>query len=77
LPATGSLRGGQQPGVAAVAGDDFEVTPAHADWRPAMRSSTAIHNEIQEGVAGFTDGEAQSGDITLVVLEFRGSTADH
>ncbi len=30
-----------------------------------------IHDAIQEAVAGFTDGAAQSDDITVVVLEFR------
>jgi serine phosphatase RsbU (regulator of sigma subunit) len=35
-------------------------------------SCSAIHDAIQEGVAAFTEGAAQSDDITVVVLEFRG-----
>jgi serine phosphatase RsbU (regulator of sigma subunit) len=50
----------------------LEIAKAHA-----TKSCTAIHDAIQEGVAGFTEGVAQSDDITLVVLEFCGSTADH
>jgi serine phosphatase RsbU (regulator of sigma subunit)/pSer/pThr/pTyr-binding forkhead associated (FHA) protein len=34
----------------------------------------SIHDAIQEAVAGFTEGAAQSDDITVLVLEFRGST---
>lgn len=50
----------------------LEIVKAHA-----AGSYTAIHDAIQEGVAGFTEGVPQSDDITLVVLEFRGSTAGH
>lgn len=32
----------------------------------------AIHEAIQEGVATFTEGAAQSDDITVVVVEYRG-----
>jgi serine phosphatase RsbU (regulator of sigma subunit)/pSer/pThr/pTyr-binding forkhead associated (FHA) protein len=45
-----------------------EVVEAHAG-----DSSGAIHDAIQEAVAAFTEGAAQSDDITLVVLEFRGT----
>jgi serine phosphatase RsbU (regulator of sigma subunit) len=45
-----------------------EVVEAHAG-----DSCGAIHDAIQEAVAGFTEGAAQSDDITLVVLEFRGA----
>ena len=50
----------------------LEIAQAHA-----TESCTAIHDAIQEGVAVFTEGVAQSDDITLVVLEFCGSTAVH
>ena len=33
---------------------------------------TAIHDAIQESVAAFTEGAAQSDDITVLVLEFQG-----
>ena len=39
----------------------------------AGESCTAIHNAVQEAVAAFTEGAPQSDDITLVVLEFRGT----
>jgi serine phosphatase RsbU (regulator of sigma subunit)/pSer/pThr/pTyr-binding forkhead associated (FHA) protein len=39
----------------------------------AAQSCAAIHDAIQEAVATFTEGAPQSDDITLVVLEFRGS----
>jgi serine phosphatase RsbU (regulator of sigma subunit)/pSer/pThr/pTyr-binding forkhead associated (FHA) protein len=45
-----------------------EVVEAHAG-----RSCAAIHDAIQEAVAGFTEGAPQSDDITLVVLEFGGT----
>jgi serine phosphatase RsbU (regulator of sigma subunit) len=48
----------------------LEIAKAHA-----TESCTAIHDAIQEGVAGFTEGVAQSDDITLVVLEFCGAMA--
>jgi serine phosphatase RsbU (regulator of sigma subunit)/pSer/pThr/pTyr-binding forkhead associated (FHA) protein len=35
-------------------------------------SSAEIHDRIQEAVAAFTEGAAQSDDITVLVLEFRG-----
>jgi serine phosphatase RsbU (regulator of sigma subunit) len=44
------------------------VVEAHAG-----DSCTAIHDAIQDAVAGFTEGAAQSDDITLVVLEFYGT----
>ena len=36
----------------------------------AANSCQAIHDAIQEGVAAFTEGAAQSDDITVVVLDF-------
>ena len=45
-----------------------EVVEAHAG-----DSCTAIHDAIQEAVAAFTEGAAQSDDITVVVLEFYGT----
>jgi serine phosphatase RsbU (regulator of sigma subunit)/pSer/pThr/pTyr-binding forkhead associated (FHA) protein len=45
-----------------------EVVEAHAGG-----SCGAIHEAIQEAVAAFTEGAAQSDDITLVVLEFCGT----
>ena len=45
-----------------------EVVEAHAG-----DSCAAIHDAIQDAVAAFTEGAAQSDDITLVVLEFRGA----
>jgi serine phosphatase RsbU (regulator of sigma subunit)/pSer/pThr/pTyr-binding forkhead associated (FHA) protein len=45
-----------------------EITTRHA-----AESCTAIHDAIQEAVAAFTEGTAQSDDITVVVLEFRGN----
>jgi serine phosphatase RsbU (regulator of sigma subunit) len=44
------------------------VVEAHA-----ADSCAAIHDAIQDAVAAFTEGAAQSDDITLVVLEFRGA----
>jgi serine phosphatase RsbU (regulator of sigma subunit) len=38
----------------------------------ASASCAAIHDALQEAVAAFTEGAAQSDDITLVVVEFRG-----
>ena len=35
-------------------------------------SCAAIHDAIQDGVAAYSEGAAQSDDITVVVLEFRG-----
>jgi len=37
----------------------------------AAGSCGEIHDAIQEGVAGFTEGAIQSDDITVVVLEYR------
>jgi serine phosphatase RsbU (regulator of sigma subunit) len=37
----------------------------------AADSSAAMHDAIQEGVAAFTEGAAQSDDITVLVLEYR------
>jgi phosphoserine phosphatase RsbU/P len=45
-----------------------EVVEAHAG-----HSCAVIHDAIQDAVAAFTEGAAQSDDITLVVLEFGGS----
>ncbi len=45
-----------------------EVVEAHAS-----HSCAAIHDAIQDAVAAFTEGAAQSDDITLVVLEFCGT----
>ncbi len=39
----------------------------------AGASCNAIHDAVQEAVAAFTEGAPQSDDITLVVLEFRGT----
>jgi serine phosphatase RsbU (regulator of sigma subunit) len=39
----------------------------------AAHSCTVIHDAIQDAVAAFTEGAAQSDDITLVVLEFGGA----
>ena len=50
----------------------FEIAKAHA-----TESSSAIHDAIHEGVAGFTEGVAQSDDITVLVLEFCGSARDN
>ncbi len=43
-----------------------DILKAHAG-----DSCSAIHDAIQEGVAAFTEGAAQSDDITVVVLEYR------
>ncbi|HKA00257.1 MAG TPA: PP2C family protein-serine/threonine phosphatase, partial [Candidatus Solibacter sp.] len=43
------------------------VLEAHAD-----AGCAAVHDAIQEAVTGFTEGAAQSDDITVLVLEFRG-----
>jgi len=45
-----------------------DIVDAHAH-----ESCGAIHDAIQQGVAAFTEGAAQSDDITVVVLEFRGA----
>lgn len=45
-----------------------EVVEAHAG-----DSCAAIHDAIQEALTAFTEGAAQSDDITLVVLEFAGT----
>jgi serine phosphatase RsbU (regulator of sigma subunit) len=37
----------------------------------AARACTALHEAIQEAVTAFTEGAAQSDDITVVVLEYR------
>ena len=47
-----------------------EIVAAHAG-----ESCTAIHDAIHEGVAAFTEGAAQSDDITVLVLEFQGQAA--
>ena len=39
----------------------------------AAGSCASIHDAIQEAVAAFTEGAAQSDDITVLVLEFRGT----
>jgi sigma-B regulation protein RsbU (phosphoserine phosphatase) len=44
-----------------------EIVEAHAG-----ADCTAIHDAIQESVVGFTEGAAQSDDITVLVLEFQG-----
>lgn len=44
-----------------------EAVEAHA-----TEPCTAIHDHVQEAIAAFTEGAAQSDDITLVVLEFFG-----
>ena len=41
----------------------------------AAESCAAIHDAIQSGVAAFTEGTAQSDDITVVVLEFAGEAS--
>ncbi len=41
----------------------------------ATESCSAIHDAIQEGVVAFTEGAAQSDDITVLVLEYCGSSA--
>ena len=38
----------------------------------AAEGCAAIHDAIQEAVTGFTEGAAQSDDVTVLVLEFRG-----
>ncbi len=43
-----------------------EIVAAHAH-----ESCAAIHDAIQEGVSAFTEGAAQSDDITVLVLEFQ------
>ena len=48
----------------------FDIVTRHA-----AESCNAIHDAIQEGVAAFTEGAAQSDDITVVVLDFWGATA--
>jgi sigma-B regulation protein RsbU (phosphoserine phosphatase) len=48
-----------------------EVVEAHAG-----HSCTVIHDAIQDAVAAFTEGAAQSDDITLVVLEFGGTAGE-
>jgi serine phosphatase RsbU (regulator of sigma subunit)/pSer/pThr/pTyr-binding forkhead associated (FHA) protein len=45
-----------------------EAVEAHAG-----ESCGTIHDAVQDAVAGFTEGAAQSDDITLVVLEFGGT----
>jgi len=45
-----------------------EIVAAHA-----AESCNAIHDAIQEGVAAFTEGAAQSDDITVVVLDYLGT----
>jgi sigma-B regulation protein RsbU (phosphoserine phosphatase) len=46
-----------------------DILKAHAG-----DSCGAIHDAIQEGVAAFTEGAPQSDDITVVVLEFKGTS---
>jgi sigma-B regulation protein RsbU (phosphoserine phosphatase) len=43
-----------------------EIVAAHAG-----ESATAIHDAIQEAVSAFTEGAAQSDDITVLVLAFQ------
>jgi phosphoserine phosphatase RsbU/P len=38
----------------------------------AAGNCLAIHDAIQEAVAAFTEGAAQSDDITVLVLEYVG-----
>jgi sigma-B regulation protein RsbU (phosphoserine phosphatase) len=45
-----------------------EIVEAHAGESCAM-----IHDAIHDAVTGFTEGAAQSDDITVLVLEFRGA----
>jgi sigma-B regulation protein RsbU (phosphoserine phosphatase) len=45
----------------------LEVVAAHA-----AENCATIHAKVQEAVAAFTEGAAQSDDITVVVLEFYG-----
>ena len=45
-----------------------EVVAAHAGSNCA-----ALHAAVQEAVTAFTEGAAQSDDITVVVLEYQGS----
>jgi phosphoserine phosphatase RsbU/P len=40
----------------------------------ASENCIAIHNAIQEAVAAFTEGAAQSDDITVLVLEFQSAS---
>jgi phosphoserine phosphatase RsbU/P len=40
----------------------------------AASSCAAVHNAIQDAVAGFTEGAPQSDDITVLVLEFHKGT---
>jgi len=47
-----------------------DVVVAHA-----AGSCTAMHDAIQEAVTAFAEGAVQSDDITVLVLEFRGSAA--
>src|SRR5713226_5642865 len=42
--------------------------------RHAGASCAAIHSAIQEAVTAFTEGAAQSDDITVLVLEFQGAS---
>ena len=44
-----------------------QIVEAHAS-----ESCEAIHDAIQDAVAAFTEGAAQSDDITVLVLEFTG-----
>lgn len=41
----------------------------------ARESCAVIHDAIQEAVAAFTEGAAQSDDITVLVLEFRSASS--
>ncbi len=45
-----------------------EVVAAHAGSNCA-----GLHAAVQEAVTAFTEGAAQSDDITVVVLEYQGS----
>jgi serine phosphatase RsbU (regulator of sigma subunit) len=45
-----------------------EIVAAHAS-----SSCATLHDAIQDAVAAFTEGAPQSDDITVLVLEFRGS----
>lgn len=48
----------------------YEIVAAHA-----AESCTAIHDAIQDAVTAFAEGALQSDDITVLVLEFQGSSA--
>jgi len=45
-----------------------EIVDAHA-----AGTAAGMHDAIQRAVAAFTEGAAQSDDITLLAIEFQGS----